>query len=139
MHKLLFKINGMKIRRKLIALSFVGMFVFFGLAATRPAEPPTFKNLKVLPKDISHERLEGIMHGFNKALGVKCNFCHARGEDNKMDFASDKKGEKEIARSMMRMTVKINKKFFHVRKPAIGDSISVVSCYTCHHGNAHIE
>jgi hypothetical protein len=117
----------MKMHRKLIVLFFLGVFVFSGIAATRPAESPNF------------EKLESIMRGFNKSLGVKCNFCHARSEDNKMDFASDKKGEKEIARDMMRMTLKINKKFFHVKKPAIGDSSSVVSCITCHHGNAHIE
>src|SRR5690606_10632552 len=109
----------MKMHRKLIVIFFLGIFVFSGIAATRPAESPSFKNLKVLPKNISHEKLESIMRGFNKSLGVKCNFCHARSEDNKMDFASDKKGEKEIARDMMRMTLKINKKFFHVKKPAI--------------------
>lgn len=31
---------------------------------------PSFKNLKVLPKDISDEALEGTMQSFNAALGV---------------------------------------------------------------------
>jgi hypothetical protein len=79
------------------------------------------------------------MGNFNKDLGVNCGFCHVRTEEGKMDFVSDKKGEKEIARSMMRMTNKINKKYFHVKRPMVGDSISVVTCFTCHHGSAIIE
>ena len=107
-----------------------------------PAEDPGYKNLKILPKDISKDQLHKVMHGFNDALGVKCNFCHAPSKDTAIkwpDFASDEKPEKNIAREMMKMTVKINKKFFGVKHPVFGEESMQVSCVTCHHGEAHPE
>jgi cytochrome c2 len=91
-------------------------------------------NLKVLPKNISEEELDKVMDGFKVALGVKCNYCHAPNKDNpkKLDFASDAKPEKEIARNMMRMTAKINKKYFHLKEE--GKGMLAVSCITCHNG-----
>lgn len=94
------------------------------------------KNLKVLPKDISHEELEKVMRSYNKALGVRCDFCHARQADNpqKLDFASDDKLEKETARDMIRMTMRINKKYFKSGKDEKGAQVMTVTCYTCHNG-----
>lgn len=96
-----------------------------------PQQPEKAKNLKVLPRDISHEELENVMRGFKDALGVKCSFCHAPRKDDpkKLDFASDENEHKEIARDMMRMTARINKKFFKNRQ------VAAVTCYTCHRGN----
>ncbi|MBS1573734.1 MAG: c-type cytochrome [Bacteroidetes bacterium] len=130
----------MKLSKRISVLFVLSALVFFGVAATKPEN--NFKNLKVLPKDISHEELGKIMHDFNFALGVKCNFCHAgpkQGEEHS-DFSSDEKPEKSIARSMMKMTNKINKKFFH-GKSKIGDANAViaVNCATCHHGAPHPE
>ena len=74
---------------------------------------PHFKNLQILPKDISDHDLDSVMHHFTAALGVKCNFCHVRNEEAKqMDFASDEKPEKKIARKMMLMAIDINKNYF---------------------------
>lgn len=89
------------------------------------------KNLKVLPRNISHEELENVMRGFKNALGVKCNFCHAQQKDNpqKLDFASDENEHKAVARDMMRMTQRINKKYFK------GHETMAVTCYTCHRGS----
>ncbi|MBW8685317.1 c-type cytochrome [Chitinophaga rhizophila] len=94
------------------------------------------KNLKVLPKNISHDDLIKEMRGYNKALGVKCDYCHAKQADNpqKMDFASDAKEEKEIARDMLKMTYRINKKFFKSGKDEKGMQVMTVTCYTCHNG-----
>ncbi|WP_225874592.1 c-type cytochrome [Pedobacter hiemivivus] len=80
-----------------------------------PKQEPKATNLKVLPKNISHDDLDKVMDGFKLALGVKCNYCHSPRKDNpkKLDFASDENPKKEIARDMMRMTNKINKKYFH--------------------------
>ncbi len=111
-----------------------------GIAATRPPDPPKPKNLKVLPKDISHEDLDKVMDGFKAALGVKCNFCHAQSKDtasHHLDFASDEKPEKSTARDMMRMTKKINKKFFNYKND--GTAVPPVACMTCHRGSAHPE
>ncbi len=92
-----------------------------GMSAIRPQDDdkPKKRNLKVLPKDISHDDLEKTMDGWKAALGVKCNFCHAPSADSSnhhLDFASDAKPEKNIARHMYNMTAKINKKYFSFNK-----------------------
>lgn len=104
--------------------------------------PPAPKNLKVLPKNISHEELDHVMDEWKVALGVRCNFCHAASPDNprKMDWASDAKPEKQMARQMYTMTNKINKKYFHSKKDENGMmAMAAVNCNTCHNGQAHPE
>jgi hypothetical protein len=130
----------MKISKRISVLFVLSVFVALGIAATKPDDG--FKNLKILHKDISHEELNKVMHNFNDALGVKCTFCHAgpKEGDKWPDFASDEKPEKSIARKMIKMTNRINKKFFH-GKSKIGDADAVmaVMCETCHHGSPHPE
>lgn len=96
-------------------------------------------NFKVLPQDITHDSLMGIMKGFNKALGVKCGFCHAKSEvdSTKLNFASDDLKHKTIARHMMGMTADINAKYFNFKNSAKPDTIQVVTCVTCHRGSEH--
>jgi len=128
------------VKKLTAAFAFVA-FIVFGIAATTP--PPDehpHKNLKILPKNISHEDLDKVMDGFKAALGVKCNFCHAPSKDtadHHLDFASDDKPEKNIARHMMKMTAKINKKYFSFNKDEKGETIPAISCITCHRGNPH--
>jgi hypothetical protein len=124
-------------KKKITVAGTLVALVVLGIAASAPADP-TFKNLKVLPKNISHDELDSVMHQFNNALAVKCNFCHASQKDNprKLDFASDEKGEKNVTRDMMRMTTRINKKFFHYKKDD-EHPIPPVGCITCHHGSPH--
>lgn len=93
-------------------------------------------NLKVLPKNISNEDLEATMKNFNMALGVKCNHCHApksNGEKG-LDFASDANKMKDVAREMIKMTNKINKKYFG--KHAHDGVMRQIGCTTCHNGAA---
>jgi len=90
-----------------------------------------WENLKVLPQDISGEELKGLMRGYNTALGVKCNHCHAPNAEGKMDFASDAKKEKEFARHMITMTKDLNEKHFNYDET----DKEKVSCFTCHQGN----
>ncbi|MCA5003526.1 c-type cytochrome [Sphingobacterium bovistauri] len=93
------------------------------------------KNLKVLSKKISDEELTKVMRGFNAALGVKCGYCHApkaNGEKG-MDFASDANPKKDIARQMIKMTNKINKKYFNKEYDG---AIKNIACETCHNGAA---
>lgn len=135
-------------KRKLNLFLFLAACIFISVAATKPTSTQTtnitlnndtgiFKNLKVLPKDISKEKLDSIMDHFKLALGVRCNFCHAPGNNGKLDFASDAKEEKGIARYMMNMTAEINMKYFNSENSTRPDTISVVRCVTCHHGNPH--
>lgn len=98
-----------------------------------------FTNLKVLPKNTTPDELKVIMREFNASLGVKCGFCHATSQENpkELDFASDGNKHKNIARDMIKMTAKINKKYFH-RTNKEGQ-IKAISCKTCHNGNEHPE
>lgn len=139
-----------------VIISCIASVIIFQAFST--SHQPKYKNLKILPKDISDNDLDTVMHHFTASLGVKCNYCHVRNEAiKKMDFASDDKPEKLIARKMMLMAIDINTKYFHDieeemskqkdhdmgAKPVIidGDSVknmlSYVTCYTCHHGEAH--
>jgi Photosynthetic reaction centre cytochrome C subunit len=97
-----------------------------------------YVNLKVLPKNISSKDLQGIMtDDFEDGLGVSCGFCHAAAKGGHgLDFASDAKPEKEIARGMMRMVLRLNKKYFKVKHPLLGSEALVVNCATCHRGKA---
>jgi hypothetical protein len=131
----------MYLPRKIIAITALSVTVFAGIAAVEPANLPDtkFKNLKVLPKNISSKDLSRIMlDEFQDDLGVSCNFCHAENKDtHKPDYASDEKPEKQIARVMMRMTMGLNKKYFKLKHPVIGDQALEVTCATCHHGKPH--
>jgi cytochrome c553 len=125
--------------KKFIIVAALFALMVVGMAATRPPDDGP-KNLKVLPKNISGEELHKVMDEWKTALGVKCNFCHAPAADSTshhLDFASDAKPEKDIARHMYKMAGKINKKFFKEAKDDKGNSIAVVTCMTCHHGNPH--
>ena len=125
--------------KKLITLTALFALLIVGMAAVNPPDDG-FKNLKVLPKNISHEDLDKVMDSWKAALGVHCNFCHAPSADTSNhhpDFASDAKPEKNIARHMYKMTGKINKKYFSFAKDDKGASIAVVSCVTCHRGSPH--
>ncbi len=96
-------------------------------------------NLKILPKNISPEALEGTMKAFNAALGVKCGFCHSpkkNGEEG-LDFASDDNKMKDVARYMMKMTTQINKK--HFKNHQKDGVLMQIGCATCHNGNAEPE
>jgi hypothetical protein len=93
-----------------------------------------YKNLKVLPKNITKEQMDSVMKHFTGSLGVKCNFCHVFNQEQKaMDFASDANEHKGVARYMMKMTTKLNKKYFEVKDKSLSAKYEV-TCYTCHNG-----
>lgn len=128
----------MKLNKKILyTITLLGLIIIIS-SATMPGqqdEPKAFKaqNLKVLPKNITHDELDSVMDGFKEALGVKCNHCHAARKDNprKLDFASDEKPEKEMARRMLKMTAAINKKYF---RHSEGKAMVQIQCKTCHRG-----
>jgi hypothetical protein len=126
-----FKIAGKKnmLITLLVCLSMIAIS-----ATYLPREKPV--NLKVLPKDISEQQLTRIMdQDCSDGLGVTCEYCHVEVKGAvKQDYASDAKPEKDTARSMMRMTLELNRKYFGRTQPAIGDSTMLITCYTCHHG-----
>jgi hypothetical protein len=133
----------MKINNKIPIISLLAAITWITARASisKPGGDEQYVNLKVLPKDISPKELNKIMvNDFEDGLGVACNFCHAPGKEvGELDFASDAKPEKEIARAMMRTTIGINKKYFKVKHPMIGSDALTVTCNTCHNGVAFPE
>ena len=122
--------------KKIKVLSVLAAFVFIGIAAVKQPVNENFKNLQVLPKNITTDSLDKIMDAFNVQLGVDCKFCHVK--DKKADsliFDKDDKPEKEITRKMMRMTMDINKKYFQFNEEVTAAQVQAVTCYTCHKGH----
>lgn len=103
---------------------------------------PDWENLKVLPKDISKDSLNQLMKTYSVSLGVKCNHCHipSKSDPTKLDFASDAKIEKEIARGMIIMTNDLNSKYFQPHFPdPKPKQVHVVNCVMCHRGTPNPE
>lgn len=111
---------------------FIGLFAALSLSflpTPAPGQAPApggFKDLQVLPKDISKADLKAIMKKQAKALGVDCDHCH---NEPNMEADTDKK---TIAREMMRMTAELNKKYHTTTN-------GKVTCMTCHRGKARPE
>jgi Photosynthetic reaction centre cytochrome C subunit len=128
-------------KTRLLTITCVVFFVVLGIAATSmPHKKP--RNLKVLPKDITDEKLDSIMHTYNKALGVNCGFCHTPHHKNfpdSLNYAIDENPMKEDARKMMRLTIQINKDFFYYDTAQRPEYLKVVTCITCHRGEAFPE
>lgn len=112
--------------------------------AAPPAAPPAHReypkptNLKVLPKDMTGEQIHELMQTWAGELGGRCTSCHVvdktkTSPDGKpvLDFASDKKDEKQTARKMYEMTEKINIEYIS----KIDSSGAPVTCGTCHRGH----
>ena len=100
--------------------------------------PDSFTNLKVLPKNIDQRTLIGTMRGFALALGVRCTYCHVGPEGAPLDslnFASDDKRTKRVARVMLHMVQHINEEHL-ADVPDRPVPHVVVRCATCHRGLA---
>ncbi len=124
--------------KKTTMVSLLFVVVIASSFALNTDEVPRYKNLKVMPKSTTKQQMDSVMKHFTASLGVKCNFCHVFNQEQKsMDFASDANEHKQIARSMMGMTAKLNKKFFHVKNSKDLTAKLEVTCYTCHNGKAH--
>jgi tetratricopeptide (TPR) repeat protein len=111
--------------------------VLVALHSAAAQEKHEYKNLKVLPKDISETQLRAIMGQFTRALGVRCDYCHAaRPGEQHLDFALDDKPEKKTARVMMQMTHDLNDKYISTLEDHSNPPIQV-QCVTCHRGIPH--
>lgn len=125
-------------RTFLIVVGFTAI-ISASLAFTK--DDPPYKNLQILPKNITKEQMDSVMHHFNDALNVRCNFCHIRIDSTrKWDYASDENKHKKIAREMMTLTNEINDKYFDYtgEKRTITTQL-MVTCFTCHNGKKEPE
>jgi hypothetical protein len=125
----------------LCAAAFAALGTGIGQQAPPPdahPHPPIPKpaNLQVLPKDISVPDLIALMRGYTRALGVECEFCHAEDpQTHRLNFASDARPDKAIARTMISMTHTINEKYLsQVKDPDATPADKTVTCGTCHRG-----
>jgi photosynthetic reaction center cytochrome c subunit len=112
-----------------VAILVVLFGVSFTMAAQQaPASPQVrtaeqqFKNIQVLKGTPADQVVVG-MHLIEGALGVDCEYCHVAN-----DFPNDDKEPKKTARKMIQMVRDLNQNSFSGEQ--------VVTCYTCHHGNA---
>jgi len=130
----------MIINKKILTALALTLMVVVGVAAvSRPGTK--HKNLKILPQDISEQKLDSIMESYAKALGVTCKFCHTEIKDfpDSIDYVVDDNPMKENAREMMRMTIYINKTHFYFDKNERPEYLKVVNCKTCHRGEPYPE
>jgi hypothetical protein len=105
--------------------------IFVNAFAQKEHKEPTPQNLQVLPKTLSGDEVDNIMHTYTKSLGVRCGHCHApkKGERG-MDFPSDENPTKNIARGMIQMQDSIN----HMIDMIGNNTLEHITCVTCHRG-----
>jgi tetratricopeptide (TPR) repeat protein len=114
----------------------VALLLVAGAAFAQPAQEAP-KNLQVLPKDWTRPQVIQVMQNFSAALGVGCDYCHAETAGapagTPLDFESDDKHEKELARAMMHITQDLNARLpMDFGVPA--SDLTRVGCITCHRG-----
>ena len=85
----------------------------------------TGKNIQVL-KDLPESQLGIVMQYFATSMGRRCDFCHVNKGGNNWVWEADDKEEKQMARTMIKMVLGINKDNFRGN--------TQVGCYTCHRG-----
>jgi len=105
-----------------------------------PPQPATFPaptNLKILPANMTGQQVNDLMRQWQAALGARCSSCHAKdyGQSDPdgrplLNFASDSKPMKAVARLMAQMTNDINTNYI----ARIDSSADPVTCGTCHRG-----
>ena len=127
-------------KKRIVTALVLTLLVVAGVASVG-APKARHKNLKILPQDISEQKLDSIMESYSKALGVTCKFCHTevKGFPDSLDYAVDENPMKENAREMMRMTIYINKTHFYFDKNERPEYLKVVNCKTCHRGEPFPE
>jgi hypothetical protein len=135
----------MKIRmllqyKKIIVISGFAGFTLLGITAAKPnpEQKPVYKNLKVLSKNISDDDMDYVMESFSVNLGVNCLFCHPgkmNGTKYTFDYVTDQLQNKRVARDMLLMTMKLNKKYFNSPITGLVNTRGRIWCKTCHQGS----
>jgi hypothetical protein len=123
-------------KKSFLVISAIVCVVAVSCAVANVQGEQLYKNLRILPKDITKPQLDSVMKHFTTSLNVKCNFCHVRTEDGKeWNFPADDNKHKLVARDMMRMTNELNKNYFDLTGAKGNLSTPLmVTCYTCHNG-----
>ncbi len=123
-------------------LALPGTVVLLTLVLSPPSQaqeqwswPEKTQNIQVLPKEWPGTRLQPVMTGFARTLGVRCAHCHVGEQGQPLssyDFASDENPNKDRAREMLKMLRMINGQLAKI-EPS-GDQRVNMWCHTCHNG-----
>jgi len=123
-------------------ITLVGLtgFIIMGNLAAKPPqeEKPEYKNLQVLSRKISDKDMDFVMQSFSVNLGANCLFCHPgkqNGSEFSIDYVTDVLQNKRIARDMLRMTLKLNNKYFNTKMTGRMVTRGKIWCKTCHQGS----
>ncbi|MCI0432022.1 MAG: c-type cytochrome, partial [Gemmatimonadetes bacterium] len=98
--------------------------------------PVEFRNLRVLPRDISRDSLVQVMRSFSFATGLRCEDCHVLPENGAFEnaqFDLDDKLTKRRARYMLEMVNRLNEEL-RIGLPERDQPALSVECKTCHRG-----
>ncbi len=109
-------------RRSMTTLILATTLLIAGGSSFFQARAAGLKNVHV-HEGYDKQQLMGQMKIYARSLGVKCGYCHVKG-----DFPSDDKANKRAARSMMKMVKSLNRDYF-----PDPDGVRV-TCFTCHQG-----
>jgi len=126
--------------KKINALFCLTGFSLLGILAAKPPleDKPEYKNLKVLSKNIRDEDMDYVMQSFSVNLGANCLFCHPgkqEGSEFTIDYVTDALQNKRVARDMLKMTMKLNKKYFNTPMTGLMNTRGKIWCKTCHRGS----
>src|SRR5688572_7780924 len=108
------------------------------LASQAPGQwpPDSLVNVQVIPRTTPVTEVVRAMRNIALGLGVRCEFCHV-GEEGmpleRIDFPSDEKRTKLVARQMMRMVQEIDRRLDTLPGRSTATALEV-SCATCHRG-----
>jgi hypothetical protein len=128
-------------KKSFIVILGIVFVVAISYAFTKKGSDPGWKNLKILPKNITEHQMDSVMNHYSVSLNVGCEFCHVKNVVNgneEWDMATDKNKHKLVAREMMTMTNKLNDEHFPYGGKASDMATDLtVTCYTCHQGRKH--
>lgn len=123
-------------RRFVIAI-LIGIGCTGAIVGPTAAQIPTeFRNLRVLPEEISPDSLVQLMRSFSFATGLRCEGCHVMGENGSFQgarFHLDDKLPKRQARYMLEMVNRLNDEFLP-GLPERERRALRVECKMCHRG-----
>jgi hypothetical protein len=122
--------------RAAVALAVFVVLPFLCPPASAQVPEPPYRNLRVLPQNITRAELIETMRWFSFGLGARCEACHVGppgGAIAEFDYAADDKPLKLKAREMLRMVNDINDRQLAAMPDRTADGPRV-ACITCHRG-----
>jgi Photosynthetic reaction centre cytochrome C subunit len=129
----------MRPRKKTVVILLLIGCTAMAVSATRPeGNNSEWTNLKVLPQNLNDQQMDMLMERYSRQLGVGCLYCHVSTKPDikpqRVDFVSDERPEKLIARRMIWMCIKINRKYFGISNYDQAVLKPKLTCRMCHRG-----